>query len=215
MDAQVPSVVGPENLLRHMKNNHKWQPIRKSATRDDKVQFFRGSLRPISRHRAAVLVFRMIICDLRPFSMVSGSGFEEMMEGFNLPCPSRYTIATMLNDIFAAKYQKLKKFLSNEATMLMYSIAVDGWTCSSQGKSMYDLTIHFLTDKFVLYSLPLEVSAIEDKTAEGIAAWIQQALGHFGFSTKQKLFCMTSDEASTEEKTNRLLKVCIVLFLFQ
>lgn len=72
-------------------------------------------------------------------------------------------------------------------------------------KSMYCMVLHFLTVDFTLICLPLDVSAIFDKTAEGIKEWIRRVLARYGLSFDQ-LFCVTSDEAATEECAIRLIK---------
>ncbi len=69
---------------------------------------------------------------------------------------------------------------------------------------MYCMVVHFLTEKFELLSLPLEVSVLMDKTAVGIKGWIRGVFAKLGLSF-EKLLCITSDEASAETCATSLI----------
>nr|XP_022920550.1 zinc finger BED domain-containing protein 1-like [Onthophagus taurus] len=89
------------------------------------------------------LIFKMVIKDLQPFSVVEDVGFKDLINylepGYKIP--SRYILS---NTILDAQYSEVKNKLKEELVAAKYvSITTDGWT-SRATTSYQAVTAHYL-----------------------------------------------------------------------
>jgi hypothetical protein len=204
-DPVVTACIGPNNLVDHMKRVHQFQSINSQPTSEQKKAFFGGS-GAISKERTTKALVRMIIRDLRPFSVSEAAGFTTFLTDLNLSVEGRTKIATRIEEMFKACRESLRGFLRSFLKDFLFSISVDGWSTSVRKTPMYCMTIHFLTDEFELVCLPLAVQSIDvSKTAEAVKEWIRKVFKTYSLNL-ERLLCLTSDEASVEECATKLLK---------
>jgi hypothetical protein len=198
----VAKCVGPTNLVNHMKRVHHFVSTSGTGTLEEKKAFFGASVIPKDKVSSAVL--RLIIRDLRPFAIAESPGFFAFLKDMNLTAESHNSLITRMEQWHSNAIPAIKAFLETHLGSHPFSVSIDGWTSGVKRKSMYCMVIHFVTTTFDLISLPLDVGPVSDKTAEGIKEWIRKILSRYGLSFSQ-LFCVTSDEAATEECATRLI----------
>jgi hypothetical protein len=120
-------------------------------------------------------LLRLIIRDLRPFS-IEAPGFESFLKDMHLTAKT-HNLLTERMDVWHSKaVPAIKAFLQMHLSTSPFSVSIDGWTSDVKRKSMYCVVLHFLTVNFDLICLPLDVSPIFEKTAEGIKEWIRRVL---------------------------------------
>lgn len=109
-------------------------------------------------------IMNFIVKDLRPFSVVSGHGFKEMIEVANprLVVKDRTTFSRQkLPQLLEEMQEKVKEHLhSDKETMMSAAFTTDIWT-SRANDSFLSLTLHYIDKEFDLCSWTLDCCAFE------------------------------------------------------
>ena len=147
----------------------------------------------------------MIIRNLRPFALHESPGFAGFLLEMHLDAEQRTAMTERLKLWHSNAIPAIKAFLQTHLGDFLFSVSVDGWTTGATRKAMYCLVLHFLTKDFTQVCLPLDVSRIHDKTAQGIKEWIRKVLARYALSFDH-LFCLTSDEAAPEQCATTLIQ---------
>ncbi len=133
--------------------------------------------------------------DMVPLSIVEKDGFKEMIKTLDprYVLPSRnYFSRTAIPNLYQKHRAKLEADL---ATVRHFSATTDLWSSRSM-EPYLSLTVHFISDDWVLRSHCLQTSYFpEDHTVELLAAGLQEALDSWGFS-EHRLVAITTDSGT-------------------
>ncbi|XP_045766856.1 E3 SUMO-protein ligase ZBED1-like [Maniola jurtina] len=147
------------------------------------------------------LIFKMIVLDLQPFSVVEDAGFKNLINylepGYKMP--SRYILSNTLLD---AQYAEVQKKLKEELESAKYiSITTDGWT-SRATTSYQAVTAHYLLNWQLKSALLGCFECHERHTAEYIKNELYSLLSHW--SIQNKIFVCVTDNAANMKAAIRL-----------
>lgn len=146
-------------------------------------------------------IFKMIVKDLQPFSVVEDAGFKDLINylepGYKIP--SRYLLSNTLLD---AQYSEVQKKLKEELESAKYvSITTDGWT-SRATTSYQAVTAHYLLNWELKSALLGCFECHERHTAEYIKDELYRLLFHW--SIQNKIFVCITDNAANMKAAIRL-----------
>lgn len=147
------------------------------------------------------LIFKMIVKDLQPFSVVKDEGFKALINylepGYKMP--SRYILSNTLLD---AQYSEAQKKLKDELENAKYvSITTDGWT-SRATTSYQAVTAHYLLNWELKSALLGCFECHERHTAEYIKNELYSLLCHWNI--QNKMFVCVTDNAANMKAAIRL-----------
>lgn len=150
------------------------------------------------------LVFKMIIKDLQPFSLVEDEGFKSLINylepGYSLP--SRYMLSNTLLD---AHYLDVKNKIRDELKSASYiTITTDGWT-SRTTTSYQAVTAHYFVDWQFKFSLLGCFECEERHTAEYIRDKLTNLLKDWEIN--EKVVMVVTDNAANMKAAIRLLRI--------
>ncbi len=138
-------------------------------------------------------VFRMIVKDMQPISVVEDEGFQSLLHVLDprYQLPSRKSIMRMLPDEYKKQLEKIKKDIAEVPHVALTS---DLWT-SRATESYITITCHFLTAAWGLKSLVLDTFKFElSHTAEHIADALLKVAEKWDISSK--VVAIVTDNAS-------------------
>ncbi|KAE8575740.1 hypothetical protein XENTR_v10003928 [Xenopus tropicalis] len=133
--------------------------------------------------------------DLVPLNTVEKVGFKQMIKVLDprYVLPSRnYFSRTALPNLYQQHRAKVEADL---ATVHHFSATTDLWSSRSM-EPYLSLTVHFISDDWVLHSHCLQTSFFpDDHTGELLAAGLQEALDSWGLS-EHRLVAITTDNGA-------------------
>lgn len=142
--------------------------------------------------------------DLRPLSVVSDSGFVNLMERVapGLVVPARTHISKIVSEKHVASLKSLSKCLKPVPAC---SLTTDAWT-SKATPGYNTVTVHFLNNDWELESAVIETSLFpRSHTGENIAEKICSAVERVGLEPHQ-VQDVVHDEARNAELAGHILK---------
>ena len=138
-------------------------------------------------------VFKMIVTDMQPVSVVEDKGFQSLLHVLDprYKLPSRKSTMRMLPDAYNKQVEEIKKEISQVSHVALTS---DLWT-SRTTESYITITCHFLTATWELKSLVLETLKFDlSHTAEHIADALLKVAENWDISSK--VVAIVTDNAS-------------------
>ena len=138
-------------------------------------------------------VFKMIVKDMQPISVVEDEGFQSLLHVLNprYQLPSRKSTMRMLPEAYNKKVGEIKKEISQVSHVALTS---DLWT-SRTTESYITITCHFLSATWQLRSLVLETLKFNlNHTAEHIADALLKVAENWDISSK--VVAIVTDNAS-------------------
>ncbi|XP_063742293.1 E3 SUMO-protein ligase ZBED1-like [Eleginops maclovinus] len=141
--------------------------------------------------------------DMVPLSTVEKEGFTKMIHTLDprYEIPSRkYFSQVAIPNLYQKHRAKLETDL---ATVKHFAATTDMWSSRTMDPYL-SLTVHFISDEWVLESHCLQTSYFpDDHTGELLAAGLQEALDSWGLS-EQKLVAITTDNGANIKKAIEL-----------
>ena len=195
---------GYSNLRKHLLDAHSLKMAGKAEEEEEKKKKKKadasqktltfGSAGP-SKKAVEESVTKYVISSLSSFSSATAPAFQSLLVSLASPstrAPSYYTMTQLM----FAEEKRLKKAISTFCRdgLVFFSLAGDGRKASIQGRPMYDLTIHGVTDDFDLVSLPLSIAEVDAKDNAATKAHILRVL-QLNYLDIEKLISFTGDEA--------------------
>lgn len=177
-------------------------PICETNSKQTKLSaFVKSPISAIKEKKINYLIFKMIIKDLQPFSVVDDTGFKDLITylepGYKIP--SRYILSNTLLD---AHYLEVQKSFKEELQSAKYvSITTDGWT-SRATTSYQAVTAHYLLNWELKSALLGCFECHERHTAEYIKNELYSLLSHW--SIQSKIFVCVTDNAANMKAAVRL-----------
>ena len=198
------SIKNPKGIKRHMEGKHMHMieeyEHKKTGSNKRKAEisaFFpkkpktEKCANAVNRQHFNRLVALWTGTSLRPFSVSEDTVLQEMITfatsvSGNLPLPSRNTNR---NNLMKEANELINKIRNDiEANCTDFSTTSDMWSSRTM-KSFMALTLHFLTEEFIMKSYTLEVKPIRGKhTAELIQYEMQSTFERWGL--KHSMLCM-------------------------
>jgi len=161
-----------------------------------------GMIKPFDQNVCRQATVKMIIMDELPFSFVENDGFKHFCE-MAVPwftIPSRRTITRDAVGLYRAEKTALKTILSRNRQAM--SFTTDIWT-SITTLSYMVVTAHFIDMDWQLHRRIISFSPIPDHKGKTIANQFLRSLDDWGI---EKVFSITVDNASANDKANTVLK---------
>ncbi|XP_061608235.1 E3 SUMO-protein ligase ZBED1-like [Phyllopteryx taeniolatus] len=141
--------------------------------------------------------------DMVPLNAVEKEGFKQIIKTldprYEVPSRKYFSHVAMPN-----LYHKHRAKLETElATVRNFAVTTDMWFSRTM-EPYFSMTVHFISDEWVLRSHCLQTSYFpEDHTGELLAAGLQEALDSWGLSEK-KLVAITTDNGANIKKAVEL-----------
>ena len=149
--------------------------------------------------QTTALITRMIAQDMLPISFVEGKGFHELM-GFAEPeytVPSRKTITSQIEKLYADNARELRKTLANVEKV---ALTTDAWTALTT-ESYVTVTCHYVLN-WEMKSVVLQTRAMPERhTAENLASVLKNATESWGLNGK--VTACVHDNASNIVRANK------------
>lgn len=203
------------SMSRHASTQHndQWTAFKEKALNQPTLKrFFRGPQYKTNSKRRQIInrkVAEFIARDMRPFSVVEGSGFKNLLKEMD-PCyvlPTRKTISSKLIPRLHA--ESMIKLLEELKTVKDCAVTTDGWT-SMTGDKFNAFTIHFIdwsSNEPELKSKILECAPFE--ADRGTSEEIEKELERVAekFQIKNKLVLTVADNAPDVQKALKLFGI--------
>lgn len=215
--------IGNSNTLRrHVQNNpanHKQEDEAQSNKKRKLDDFFPQTVQDAYKRLGQATMannneFRNIlarwVCESqRPLVVVEDKGLEEAIRYANgcnrrLVVPGRTSLTEEVEALVSKLRLKLKELLKEEC--MWYSLTTDIWT-SSNNKSYISLTLHYVTEDFVMKSWTLDVKEFQGRhTGMNIKTKLEGMMEFWGLA-KPLLSIFLRDNASNGTKAMQEMKV--------
>ena len=187
---------GTTSMQSHLLSRHPDEyraPEAKNRTMDDFVVS-----KKCSTARASEITRRiaeMAARDLRPLSIVEGSGFKSLMSyvepGYVVP--SRTHIAAVCRRLYNTQREKLQETVSSCESV---ALTTDIWTSAAVHGYM-TLTVHFIGESWSLYSKVLLTDEMPERhTGQNIADRLKKAAGDWSIPTEHIIACVHDNAAN-------------------
>lgn len=202
---QHPTVNAPQSRLTK-NDDHKYAstdqpevPETKKIDSEDSPEIKKRSLKqsaPIVPKKVKVVqkedideaLLKLITQDLHPFSLVEGSGFQELVKSLNssYSLPDRKSLS---NKLLPAKYEDvLMKTINLLQEANSVTLTADCWT-SYNNDCYMSLTAHFIDNEFQLKSALLDVCLYDEgHTSINVAAEVKRVADEWSLTDKVLLF---------------------------
>ncbi|XP_074030331.1 E3 SUMO-protein ligase ZBED1-like [Leptinotarsa decemlineata] len=173
----------------------------KNSKQTDLNDFIKRPVSVVREKKINDLIFKMIVKDIQPFSMVEDAGFKDLINflqpGYKIP--TRYILSNTLLD---AHYSDVQKKLKAELESAKYiSITTDGWT-SRATTSYQAVTAHYLINWEMKSALLGCFECHERHTAEYIKKELHNLFCHWDI--QNKIFVCVTDNAANMKAAIRL-----------
>lgn len=201
-----PATCGTSNMNTHMRKCKAYLDHLESNSQNVIVSSGGGNgagmIKPFDQNVCRQATVKMIIMDELPFSFVENDGFKHFCE-MAVPwftIPSRRTITRDAVGLYRAEKTALKTILSRNRQAM--SFTTDIWT-SITTLSYMVVTAHFIDMDWQLHRRIISFSPIPDHKGKTIANQFLRSLDDWGI---EKVFSITVDNASANDKANTVLK---------
>jgi hypothetical protein len=158
-----------------------------------KIHYF-SKMPDAKKEKLTHLIGRMIAKDLLPYSIVEQEGFTEVLQflcpEYKLPCAITF-MNSIIPQIYVKERQKLQNIITKE--FLHGSITTDGWSSRNQ-QHFTTLSLHYITEDFLLRSFTLEMKPTESKSSEVQQQFIQEKLSTWNINRSNIVAGVTDNE---------------------
>lgn len=178
----------------HLKAKHPTEIAKETSQQPSITNFTVRSRRCDDKRveETTTLITKMVAKDMLPISFVEGEGFRALM-AFAEPeytVPSRKTVTTRIEKLYAETAQDLRKSLS---TVPKLALTTDAWTALTT-ESYVTITCHYIIN-WELKSVVLQTRAMPERhTAENLANVLRSATESWGI--QDKVIACVHDNAS-------------------
>jgi hypothetical protein len=200
--------INPKNPQNGSGSDSELEECRPPQQKKQKVLSFESYLYKRSDKKKIYLdkyVVAMIVLDMQPFSVVSDSGFKQLIKKLDskYELPSKTTIKQrLLPELYNEIKEKLRRYLE---TVESVALTTDLWTSNYSTISYMTVTCHFLKEKKLVSTVLDTLQLAGTHNAENISTCLQDIIKTWKLDGK--VLAVVTDNASNMLLACKIIKL--------